>query len=244
MKASINLSIVIPCYNESGNIPLILERFTEVISNKQDVEVILVNNGSTDGSALVFDRELGKLNDDRFRVVNVEKNQGYGYGILAGLKEAKGEVLAWTHADMQTDPKDVLIAFEKYAEFSDPYVFVKGRRKKRDWIPAFFTWGMQVIASTALKVSLVDIGAQPKLFSRKFYQDFIKTNAPYDFSLDLYAQYWAKKKGRIVEIPVYFTKRLHGEAKGGGSIKTRFKVTNRTIKYIFHLKKELAGQAS
>jgi hypothetical protein len=38
-------------------------------------------------------------------------NQGYGFGILSGLKECTGEFLGWTHADMQTDPKDLLKAF-------------------------------------------------------------------------------------------------------------------------------------
>lgn len=233
------LSIVIPCYNESKNIPLILNRFGEVIGERNDIEVLLVNNGSTDNSSEIFESELGRRKDERFREVKVGSNQGYGYGILAGLKEAKGDVLAWTHADMQTDPKDVLIAFEKYKEFSDPLVFVKGRRMKRAAGPAFFTWTMQLIASYALKVPLEDIGAQPKLFSRKFYEDHLRTNSPYDFSLDLYAQYWAVKKGKVVEIPVYFTQRLHGEAKGGGSLKTRFKVSLRTIRYIFRLRKDL-----
>lgn len=234
-----NLSIVIPCFNESQNIPLIIARLSEVIQDRVDIEVILVNNGSTDNSAQVFEGELAQLNDERFRVVKVEENKGYGYGILAGLNEAKNEVLAWTHADMQTDPKDVITAYEKFCEYSDPYVFVKGRRKNRELGPAFFTWMMQVIASAVLNVSLTDIGAQPKVFSSKFYNDFLKKNSPHDFSLDLYAQYWAMKKGRIVEIPVYFTKRHFGEAKGGGSIKTRIKVSERTLSYIFRLKREI-----
>lgn len=235
-----NLSIVIPCFNESKNIPLIIACFLQIIQDRKDIEVILVNNGSTDNSANVFEAELMKLNDERFRVVKVEKNKGYGFGILAGLSEAKNEVLSWTHADMQTDPKDVITAFEKYCEYSDPYIFVKGRRENRASGPAFFTWMMQVIASLALNVSLKDIGAQPKLFSSNFYNDFLKDNSPHDFSLDLYAQYWAVKKGKVIEIPVYFNQRLHGEAKGGGSLKTRIKVSIRTFKYIFRLKRELA----
>ena len=48
------LSIIVPCYNESKNIPLILEKFANVIK-RDDVEVILVNNGSTDNSQMVLD---------------------------------------------------------------------------------------------------------------------------------------------------------------------------------------------
>ena len=52
-KDFVKLSIVVPCYNEEENIPLLLERFGEVVSGK-DMEVILVDNGSTDGSAHVL----------------------------------------------------------------------------------------------------------------------------------------------------------------------------------------------
>ena len=48
------------------------------------------------------------------RSIRVEINQGYGYGILQGLKEAKGTVIGWTHADMQTDPLDALRAFKLF----------------------------------------------------------------------------------------------------------------------------------
>ena len=92
------LSIVVPCYNEEKNIPLILERFDEMIE-RDDIEVILVDNGSTDNSAQVLTELLPKYSFAR--TVKVEVNQGYGYGILQGLRECKGEYIGWTHADMQ-----------------------------------------------------------------------------------------------------------------------------------------------
>jgi glycosyltransferase involved in cell wall biosynthesis len=235
----LKLSIIIPCYNEAGNIPLIVNRFTEILTPADDCEILLVNNGSTDNSLQIFDSELKRINDSRFRVVHVEKNKGYGFGILSGLNNAAGEALAWTHADMQTDPKDVFTAFKIYQQHNDLTVFVKGRRKSRAIVPQIFTWGMGVMASVALGETLEDIGAQPKLFSKQFYSTYLKEKAPYDFSLDLFAQYNAKKHGKIVEFPVYFAKRLYGEAKGGGSLKTRIKVTRRVFSFILSLRKQL-----
>lgn len=233
------LSVVIPCYNEAGNIPLIINRFKEVLPTDMDCEVLLVNNGSTDNSAEIFVKELTAIGDTRFKVVEVSKNQGYGFGILSGLANAQGDVMAWTHADMQTDPKDVVRAFETYVKHNDPLLFVKGKRRSRDFVPLLFTWGMGCVASWALGEKLYDIGAQPKLFSRLFYSAHLQKNAPWDFSLDLFAQYWAQRSGKIIEIPVYFTKRFHGEAKGGGSIKTRLKVTRRVFSYILELRRGL-----
>lgn len=85
------LSIVVPCYNEEENIPLILERFEEIIEQK-DIEVILVNNGSTDNSAQILADLLPKYSF--VKTVLVEVNQGYGYGILQGLHMCRGSISA------------------------------------------------------------------------------------------------------------------------------------------------------
>jgi hypothetical protein len=103
------LSIAVPCYNESKNIPLILGKFSSVIK-RDDVEVILVNNGSTDNSQEIPDMLIPKYSFAR--VVIVKENQGYGFGITSGLKEAKGEFTGYTHADMQTYPADPIKALE------------------------------------------------------------------------------------------------------------------------------------
>ena len=237
-----SFSIVLPCYNEAENIPFIFSKFKEAIADENFLEIILVNNGSTDGSDEIFNQQLLKYNDARYRVVKVEKNQGYGYGILFGLSHAKGKVLAWTHADLQTPPKDVLTAYYKYKEWQNPMLLVKGRRKKRAIVPAFITWGMQVIASTVLNVKMVDIAGQPKVFSRYFYENYLLDKAPHDFSLDLFTMYWAAREGKIEEVPVIFENRLHGDAKGGGSLKTRIKITKRTWNYIFEIRKKYLSE--
>lgn len=231
------LSIVIPCYNEEGNLPLVVERLRHLVGDREDVEIILVDNGSKDSSAAVLDRMITEA--DPIKVVTVPVNKGYGNGILCGLSEATGDVLAWTHADMQTDPADVLVAFELFKAQSGE-VLVKGRRQNRRALETFFTYGMQLVASAALGVALDDVNAQPKLFSRSFYDKQVKSRAPLDFSLDLFLLYQAKANGiPILTVPVVFAQRLHGEAKGGGSWKTRIKLVRRTFAYIFELRRTL-----
>ena len=233
-----DLSLIIPCYNEELNIPLIVKRCQEIVPEGLDIEIILVNNGSKDDTAEAIKREI-RTAKPIFVLCEVQTNIGYGHGILSGLAVAKGNVLAWTHADMQTDPEDVIKAYELYKSKNDPSVFVKGQRKNRALGPNFFTWGMTVIATLALGEKLTDIGAQPKLFSREFYTKYLTKDAPSDFSLDLYAMYFAQKYGTILTFPVYFENRAFGEAKGGGSLKTRIKVTKRVLGFIFELRKRL-----
>jgi glycosyltransferase involved in cell wall biosynthesis len=234
------LSIVVPCYNEEKNIPIIFEKFLRIVSDR-NAEIILVNNGSTDKSEKVLTDLQGKFGSGKIRVVKIVKNEGYGYGILRGLSAGRGSVLAWTHADLQTDPEDVIKAYDLYKQSANGSgdIFVKGVRKNRKWIEAFFSWGMGVVSSIALNVTLTEINAQPKLFSRSFYEQYLMANGPFDFSLDLFAVYQAKTHCQIIEMPVFFKKRIHGEAKGGGSFKTRIKLIKRTMKYIAELRSKI-----
>lgn len=133
------MSIVIPCYNEEKNIPLILERFKKIIE-KEDIEIILVNNGSTDNSAVVLEKLL--FNCKFARSVNVTVNQGYGYGIMQGLKKARGEFIGWLHADLQTDPNDALKAYKILEKNNwNRNLYIKGRRKKENQEINFFHLG-------------------------------------------------------------------------------------------------------
>lgn len=139
------LSIIIPCYNEEKNIPLILSGFLEVIK-RDDIEVIIVNNGSKDASGEILKDLLPKC---RFlKIVEIKVNQGYGFGILSGLKEAKGEYIGWTHGDMQTSPDDVTKALEIIEKAGNPKkIYIKGQRKGRPIFDNFFTLGMSIFES-------------------------------------------------------------------------------------------------
>ncbi len=236
------LSIVIPCFNEAENVKLVIDRLHDLMQKNPDLnfEVLIVDGASSDGTQDVLKEHTAALGNPRFKLIFQQKRGGYGKDIMAGLKQASGEVLCWTHADMQTDPLDVLKAFRMYLDLNNEKIFIKGKRKNRRLIEAFFTFGMQIVSWAVLKVYLSDINAQPKMFSRKFYQEYLISNPPDDFSLDLFALYGAKQEGyQIKTIDVYFAKRLHGEAKGGGSWQGRLRLIKRTFAYIFKLKEQL-----
>lgn len=228
------LSVVIPCYNEKENIPLILKRFGELIKRK-DIEVILVDNGSTDGSSQVLQELLPEYPFARTTAVPV--NQGYGYGILQGLKECRGEYVGWTHADMQTDPKDILKALHIIEKVKEP-VFVKGNRKGRPFFDVFFTAGMSLFETFYLHKNLYDINAQPNIFPRTFYEGW--ENPPYDFSLDLYALYMARvMRLKVIRFPVLFPERIYGESKWNTGLKAKWKFIKRTMEFSVKLKKRM-----
>lgn len=231
------LSIVVPCYNESKNIPLILTRFEEII-DRDDVEVVLVNNGSTDDSQDIFSKLLPKY---KFaKLVNIDVNKGYGFGIVSGLKEASGEFIGWTHADMQTDPKDVIKALNIIEEHeSSEQIFVKGDRKGRSAFDQFFTSGMSLFESVYMGCKLWDINAQPNIFHRSFFKSWV-SDAPDDFSLDLYVLYQAKKANlNIIRFDVIFPERIHGESSWNDGVSAKWKFIKRTLQFSFQLKRQL-----
>lgn len=229
------LSIVVPCYNEAENIPLILDCFSDVIT-RTDVEVVLVDNGSTDDSAQILKKLLP---DYSFaRTEKVEINQGYGYGIIQGLKACTGDFIGWTHADMQTDPADLIKALEIIEKNgNDKNLYVKGNRKGRPVFDQFFTSGMSLFETVYMGVKLYDVNAQPNVFSREFFESW--KNPPKDFALDLYVLYMAQKAGlRIERFDVLFPERVHGESHwNNGSLKAKWKFIKRTLDFSVKLKK-------
>ena len=232
----LKLSIVIPCYNEAGNIPSLINKLESIQS--KEIEVILVDNGSIDNTPIILESELNnkQLN---IKFITLEKNIGYGHGIMSGVKEASGKVIAWTHADLQTDPLDVVNAyliFEKNINH-EKYI-LKGKRVGRNLFDTFFTSGMAVLSSFIMGVKLNDINAQPKMFNREFLNKM--QSPPKDFSLDLYFLYLAKiNEYKIIEFPVNFGNRLFGKSKGGGTLKGKLKLIKRTLHYMIELKKNI-----
>jgi glycosyltransferase involved in cell wall biosynthesis len=227
-------SLIIPCFNEAKNLPLLLERCKRIIVRK-DIEVILVNNGSTDNSSQVLIDLLPRY--PGCRSVEVLENQGYGFGIISGLKESKGEVLGWTHADMQADPCDVLRGLE-FFERNEGNVFVKGKRYGRPLQDILFTAGMSVFESMLLARPMRDINAQPTMFSRAFFESW--EEPPLDFSLDLYAYYQAYSSDLCINrFPVNFGERAHGVSHWNVNWSAKRKFIQRTIEYSLQLRKSL-----
>lgn len=230
---NIILSVVIPCYNEEKNLPAIIEEFEKEIG-KKNVELILVNNGSTDNSEKILKQSEKK--HSFIRTLRLEKNIGYGNGIWAGLKDAKGEFVGWTHADLQTPPKDVLRGLDIIMEQNAPKKsFVKGKRINRSLFDAFFSFGMGFFCSLVLGKWLYEINAQPSIVHKSFLEKI--SNPPKDFSFDLYALYTAKKLGmNIVRFEVTFFQRIHGKSSWNTGIAGKLKLIKRTIAFTLKLR--------
>lgn len=228
------LSLIIPCFNEGANLPLLLSQCEPL--SRAGIEVILVDNGSSDNTSEVLKSLLPGY--PGLRSVRVGTNQGYGFGILSGLKEATGDLLAWTHADMQTDPRDILSGLELF-KLHGHNIYVKGHRINRGFGDKFFAIGMSIFETLLLRTRLWDINAQPNIFPRYFYENWI--NPPFDFSLDLYAYFTARQQGLpVYRFPVVFNERRHGVSHWNVNWRSKKKFIIRTISFSIELKRRLS----
>ncbi|MFP4656569.1 MAG: glycosyltransferase family 2 protein [Candidatus Woesearchaeota archaeon] len=233
-------SVVLPVHNEEKNIPILAKEY-EKIEKKCPIELIFVEDGgSTDGTKSVLKKI--KQTYPFIKVVS-SKEKGYGISIFNGLNAASYDFICWTHADLQTDPKDTLRAFRNFTDRMEGYErqFVKGRRTGRSLSATFFTAGMSVFESLLLLAPLRDINAQPNMVHRSFLS--LMEDPPQDFSFDLYCYYLAyKNRYTIKRFPVRFKKRIHGESNWNTGASAKIQFIKNTMSYSFSLKRKLRGK--
>lgn len=226
--------MVIPCYNEEGNLEGLQDRLQTALKNLDSLDVILVDNGSTDSTRLKLTQIAHAL--PRTAVVCLDNNIGYGHGIKAGLSKSEGELVGWSHADLQTDPNDVISGISTHAGGFE--VLIKGKRIGRPVQDRIFSVGMSVLESMLFKTRLTDINAQPTLFGRGLLEDVLR--GPDDFSLDLFTMVIARRRGyRETRFPVRFGARFSGESKWNTSITNRWRFIKRTLVFSLELKREI-----
>lgn len=126
------LSVIVPAYNEEGRIVKTLSRIFEYLkSQNYSFEVILVSDGSKDGTVNAAKKKFGK--EQNFFVIDYKENYGKGYAVRKGMLQAKGKIRLFTDADNSTD----ISHFKPMADFfSKGYDVVIGSRDSRDAVGA------------------------------------------------------------------------------------------------------------
>ena len=128
----ITYSIIAPIYNELENIPELYRRVREVMdSTKEPWELILVDDGSTDGSTQAI-QELAKK-DDCVRPVIFARNFGHQIAITAGWDYARGEAVVIIDADLQDPPELILEMAKKWKEGYEVVYAVRREREGESW---------------------------------------------------------------------------------------------------------------
>jgi len=215
--------LVVPCFNEALSLEGLIQETVEAALKEglqpEKFQLVLVNNGSSDGSLQVFQElktgPLGKW----FRVITLEKNQGYGGGILAGLKNTRAPWVGFFHADLQCHPRFAFQAFQVATKSSEK-ILVRGQRSKRTWSEKAVSRAYEFCVGGLWRLWRYEINAQPKVFSRSMIDEL--DGAPTGITFDAYVLLKAQQKGFMEEmIPVELTPRALGESHWATSFKKR-----------------------
>ena len=209
----VNISLVLPCYNEEKNIVLICDEFLNLPLQKYNAELILVNNGSDEDTKSIAQKVIENNNSKNISIqlVNLENNAGYGGGIAEGLKIAKGDYIGWAHADLQTPMIDFLKLYLRIKDKKN--ILGKGFRTNNRGFDGVISMLHEKLASFILGYQMNEVNAQPKIFNRELLQLF--SNIPYKWTtIDTYVMYIClKNKIQIETIEVIFNTRKYGHSK-------------------------------
>lgn len=206
-----NISLVVPVYNEEENLPLLFDAIHKVMDALDHAwELILVDDGSRDNSLAVLN-ELVAKDSQHVRVVVFRRNFGQTAAIAAGIDHAAGEVVILLDADMQNDPADIPMLL---AKLDEGYDVVSGWRKDRK--DTYLTRTLPSNAanwliSTVTGVHLHDYGCTLKAYRRDVLTDFRLYGEMHRF-IPVFAH---AVGARITEIPVHHHPRKYGKAKYG-----------------------------
>ncbi len=117
------LSIIVPIYNEKNILIKNINKIYNFFFNKFEFEIIIVNDGSNDGS----DKILSKLKLNNLKIISNKTNKGKGYSILKGISESKGKLILFTDADISTPINEF---YKLRAKYEKGYDFVIGSRNQ------------------------------------------------------------------------------------------------------------------
>lgn len=161
------LSLVMPCYNEEENvgytIPKLLQAFERAGVR---VELVAVNNGSSDRTGEMLE-ELARVHPE-IVPVTVERNQGFGHGVLTGMAHARARWIETVAADGQVDAEDVLRLYEAVATTHQPVLGKVRRRFRMDGpIRKVISVGYNVFVHMLWPgLGSWDVNGQPRIFPR------------------------------------------------------------------------------
>jgi glycosyltransferase involved in cell wall biosynthesis len=201
-----------PCYNEEHVVAYTIHRLTEAFASAGHVlELIAVDNGSTDGTGMVLHR-IAQTNPS-LRIHRVEINRGYGHGVRSGIPLATAPWVGMIPADGQVDAEDVVRLYEM-AVLSGDQVVAKVRRRFRMDGPMrkLTSLGYNLVVRALWPTIVWDVNGVPKILSRGLLDEMALTSEGWALEPEIIVK--AHAMGiRIVELNILSRERSSGRSK-------------------------------
>jgi len=203
------LSVLVPAYNEIATIREILRR---VMASPLDKEVIVVDDGSTDGTAEAVER----LDYENLRLRRHEANAGKGAAVCTGMREARGRIVLIQDADLEYNPKQYEQLIQPILDDNADVVY--GSRFLGGPHRVLYFWHylgnrfITLMSNVFSNLNLSDVETCYKVFRREVVQDLELKEKGFGIEIEL-TQKIARRKWRVYEVPISYYGRTYEEGK-------------------------------
>ena len=208
------LSIVVPVYNEAQTIEQVLERVDAIDIGPLEKEVIVVDDGSTDGSAELIARRVAR--DDALRLSHLSIiNLGKGAAVRFGFKHATGDIILIQDADLELDPAEYTHLIAPILRGEADVVYGSRFAERRPGVPRITRWANQaltMLTNLLFGARLTDMETAYKVFRRPVLQRIALRCVGFDIEPEITARV-LRAGFRIHEVPIAYNPRRRDEGK-------------------------------
>jgi glycosyltransferase involved in cell wall biosynthesis len=207
----VDLSIVIPVFNEEQSIPLLVDEVCHRLEGKLDYEIIVVDDGSHDATAGVL--RACRQQYGRLRVLQHRVRCGQSAAISSGVRAARASLVATLDGDGQNDPADILRLYKVMQEAPGNILLVIGNRvwRKDSWLKRISSRLANAVRARVLQDNTPDTGCSLKVFTRETFIGLTQFDHMHRF-LPALVQ---RLGGDVLSIAVNHRSRRHGASKYG-----------------------------
>lgn len=234
-----NLSIIIPAYNEEKTIGIVLDKLAKLSLGKIDKEIVVVDDGSKDNTVKIV-KEKQKNNKEIILIVK-KANGGKGTAVLEGIKKAKGEILLIQDADLEYNPDDIPRLLDPIQKKKAKVVY--GTRLRKEFklsgknktpLPFHFIGNkfLSLITSILYGEAITDMETGYKVFTKDSIDGIKFKSRSFEFEPEITAKI-LKKGIRILELDIDIVPRGYDEGKKIHPVKDGLIALWTLIKYRF-----------
>lgn len=203
------LSVIVPVYNEQATLAEIIQR---VLATSFEKEVVIVDDGSTDGTRGILQKFQSIPN---VRILYHETNRGKGAAIITGLECVRGEYTLIQDADLEYDPNDYAVLMEPFQDNAVQVVYGSRNLKKNKRSSWAFYWGGRVLSwvtSVLYGVKITDEPTGYKIFRTSLLKTLDLRSTGFEFCPEVTAKI-LRRKIPIREVPISYNPRNWSEGK-------------------------------
>jgi len=202
----VKITVVVPLYNEEESLPILTPRLIDVLNGlREPYELIFVDDGSTDESPDILKKMRARYS--YLRILRLKENRGLSTALLAGMREARGEIIVTLDSDLQNDPADI----PKLISYLGEYDMATGWRQKREdpWLKKISSKIANAVRNRLSGETIKDSACTLRVFKKECIQNIPVFNGMHRFLSTL-----VKTEGyRIIEVPVFHHARKFGKSK-------------------------------